>query len=986
MCLSCFAKDNTRHQKVPAGSPIRQSMWFGNCPSIFFIQCLFYLVIFIFDSNVIAGGINPKLSAKLSSTSPQEIISVEIEVDGGISAGELNAYLDSTCETLPDRRREGVLLLQEIANDTKTDLLKYLRELKEDGHVLNIRSHWLTNTITVDLASSGISKIDERNDIKEIFQYPELIPIEPEKPYLSGFTASKSEGGIEENLRYIGADSAWNMGYTGEGRIVCKFCFSGVEAKHPALYNNWKGHDGNPAAAWLGNWTEDGYPTTSNNHGTLIVGIMCGHDDLTGDTIGVAPGAEWIGVDGIAWEWAANPDGDPYTTDDVPDVINISIGWGNPCAGKYNDLIDMTEALGIVNIIAAGNGGGSPYSMYDFANRALDSITNFAVGSIDYRSGLVWWSSSRGPSICDSISIKPNVTAPGAYIRTSTTGGQYEINGGTSLAAPHVAGAVAILRQCAPNASVREIKQALLAGCTPRGVPSPNNNYGWGVINIPASIEYLSSRLSTDLRVVSYDYIQTKVQDTIGAEVRLKNRGYPVDSVYMKSANNIEGISVLTDSIYFGALNVNQTSNGNNTLQVLFDDTMYAGAIIPIDYSIYGSNGYFKSGALSFQAGIEGERSYFTHKNDILQFTISNFGQYNDFRLIDTTKNLLYESALLIGTDIEHISDGFRNMSLESDDDFWYDASDSLEVRIPGAIADQETFCVFNDGRAENRIGVQIKQSTYSWDMPPDNNYVLIEYVIENVSNGIIDGLAVGLALDWNVWRANYDYNCECNFSADENLGFLFKHTSESDSSWFCGATILNEEGVMSYKVLAQYNNGSILGPGVSDSVKFSALFGGLVDTNRVGGSHETLMHVIATGPFLLSPGETDTAYFAILGAESLNKLKLTAIQARDKVISLIERYALPYQFNLSQNYPNPFNQVTTIEFILPRASYAKLKVYNILGQQVTTLADRYFPKRHNTIIWDGTDKNGKSVASGIYLYRLTSTNNSETKKMILLK
>ncbi|NIT58694.1 MAG: hypothetical protein GWN00_21450, partial [Aliifodinibius sp.] len=76
------------------------------------------------------------------------------------------------------------------------------------------------------------------------------------------------------------------------------------------------------------------------------------------------------------------PDGDPNTTDDVPDVINFSMDFGSGCSTYWNEEINMTEALGIVNIFAAGNRGPIAMTMGNPANWAEDSLTNFAVGSI----------------------------------------------------------------------------------------------------------------------------------------------------------------------------------------------------------------------------------------------------------------------------------------------------------------------------------------------------------------------------------------------------------------------------------------------------------------------------------------------------------------------------------------------------------------------------------------------------------------------------
>ncbi len=94
----------------------------------------------------------------------------------------------------------------------------------------------------------------------------------------------------------------------------------------------------------------------------------------------------------------------------------------------------------------------------------------------------------------------------------------------------------------------------------------------------------------------------------------------------------------------------------------------------------------------------------------------------------------------------------------------------------------------------------------------------------------------------------------------------------------------------------------------------------------------------------------------------------------------------LAYTFELSQNYPNPFNPVTVIRYSLGRKSTVHLKVYNLLGQVVTELVNEEQPAGDHEISWDGTSGDGKSVASGLYFYRLEAGKFVESKKMILLK
>ncbi len=94
----------------------------------------------------------------------------------------------------------------------------------------------------------------------------------------------------------------------------------------------------------------------------------------------------------------------------------------------------------------------------------------------------------------------------------------------------------------------------------------------------------------------------------------------------------------------------------------------------------------------------------------------------------------------------------------------------------------------------------------------------------------------------------------------------------------------------------------------------------------------------------------------------------------------------LPREFSLHQNYPNPFNPTTQITYDLPAASHVVLRIYNLLGQTVATLRAADEPAGSYTVEWDGRDEHGNEVASGLYLYRLTTDNHTATRKMMLLK
>lgn len=95
---------------------------------------------------------------------------------------------------------------------------------------------------------------------------------------------------------------------------------------------------------------------------------------------------------------------------------------------------------------------------------------------------------------------------------------------------------------------------------------------------------------------------------------------------------------------------------------------------------------------------------------------------------------------------------------------------------------------------------------------------------------------------------------------------------------------------------------------------------------------------------------------------------------------------AMPADFALEQNYPNPFNPSTSIGYSLPKAGYVKIAVYNLLGEEVAILAEGMQAAGKHSVVWDGTARDGKSLPSGVYFYRLSAGQFVDTRKMLLLK
>lgn len=102
--------------------------------------------------------------------------------------------------------------------------------------------------------------------------------------------------------------------------------------------------------------------------------------------------------------------------------------------------------------------------------------------------------------------------------------------------------------------------------------------------------------------------------------------------------------------------------------------------------------------------------------------------------------------------------------------------------------------------------------------------------------------------------------------------------------------------------------------------------------------------------------------------------------------VSVDDETIIPSEFKLVQNYPNPFNASTIIEFNLGQESPVMLEIYDLTGRKVNTLCDEVLESGAHRVVWDGTDFDGNSVASGVYFYRLSDGSRDTAKQMTLLK
>jgi bacillopeptidase F len=224
-----------------------------------------------------------------------------------------------------------------------------------------------------------------------------------------------------------------------------------------------------------------------NGHGTHVTGTAVGHAGVNPNVIGVAPGATYIACKAFAadgfgdirsilgcLQFMADPDANPLT-DDLPDVVNGSWGGDVDCDPTFVQAVQALRVLDVVTVFAAGNKGVPAVpAAYPGA---------IAVGAVD-RSNVVTPYSGRGPTSCRAPgAIYPDVVAPGTKVRSAWPGGTRKTLQGTSMAAPHVSGVVALIRSWNPTLSAAAVVNVVRAAAADLGPAGPDAAYGYGLVD-----------------------------------------------------------------------------------------------------------------------------------------------------------------------------------------------------------------------------------------------------------------------------------------------------------------------------------------------------------------------------------------------------------------------------------------------------------------------------------------------------------------------
>ncbi|MBM7790921.1 S8 family serine peptidase [Tenggerimyces flavus] len=397
-----------------------------------------------------------------------------------------------------------VKALQDTANASQAEARAELTKAKAD-----FTPFWISNRILVRSSTAAqTNKLAALPGVERVAASQTADLIKPEPAAASAPTA------VEWGIAAIKADQVWGTyGVRGEGITVANID-SGVQYTHPALVGKYRGNQGGGTFDHNYNWFDPSRvcgnpslaPCDPDDHGSHTMGTMVG-DDGGANQIGVAPGAKWVSAVGCdsplgcsenalltSGQWVLAPtdlQNQNPRTDLRPNIVNNS--WGAPNGPEedpwYDDIISGWTSSGIFGVFSNGNAGPG----CDTAGSPADSALAYGVGGFQ-SNGAVYNNSSRGPGA--NGEIRPNISAPAVSVRSSIPDNSYANFTGTSMAAPHVAGTVALMWSAAPAlvgdiATTRTLLNQTAIDTddtTCGGTPTNNNVWGEGKLDALAAV------------------------------------------------------------------------------------------------------------------------------------------------------------------------------------------------------------------------------------------------------------------------------------------------------------------------------------------------------------------------------------------------------------------------------------------------------------------------------------------------------------------
>lgn len=833
-------------------------------------------------------------------------------------------------------------------------------------------------------ASSGLERIyslkfSESIEVKKMCKYLSrnamLEYCEPRYLAHFAYTPNDPSFGSQAFLNQIKAPEAWDI-EKGDTTIIVAIVDAGIALNHPDLskkvYRNYDDpingidddNDGYVDNYFGWNFVDDSryVEYTDSDHGVHVAGIAGAETD------------NGIGVSGVGFNVKIMPllagkrievshgyEAIVYAAEQGADIINCSWGAYFPSFMGL-DAVRHAEALGALIVAAAGNESSADA----YFPAAFDEVMAVvAVDNIDFKAGL------------SNYGYYMDIAAPGLQILSTTGKVDYNTRSGTSMAAPVVSGAAALLKSLRPGLSALELKEILKQSSDTFPSNAVNDRYrnqmGQGRLNVEKALGFtakpvwhvsnLSFSDSNDDWFVPGDTlslsfsIQSLLENSSQLSLKLSHASsylQVIDSVH-SLASLVKNQIVQVDDIFRFVVLPGTPVNHQAALELVISDSSSTKRI--------GFDVLLNSNYLNVEVN--------KLKTSVSSHGLFGYTEYPEKQglgfVFKSGASLMYEGGFALGFKREGISfvyDRLRGPGDVGQKDWRIESVLKRDKNYPGFKASG----IFSDSSAINTTGIEVSQTIWANDSSQLNNVIFLEYTVVNRSAFLLEELYAALFTDFDI--GDYLRN-KASFNGQRYLAYTYSDEAADRGIFLASQLIEPSEKFKVYHIAAVPGGEAGVeiddGDGFTELDKYNVLSG--VKNNAGKDAGTDVFQSLAAGPFRLASGDSLRFRFAVMAANTLDSLFDIADGAYASV-----KGSLPSSVDVASNdvprvYPVPAKEHVFVELDAP----STLRLFGIDGREYEVKAKGSWPLT--------LDLSG--LASGLYFLEINSEKYSGNVKLI---
>lgn len=697
------------------------------------------------------------------------------------------------------------------------------------------------------------------------------------------YTPNDPHIGNQYYLNTIKAYQAWDI-WKGDSNYVAGIVDTGYDLLHPDLINalkyNWNdtidGFD-NDNDGYIDNFRGWNLGSNNNNpqaiaqgHGIHVSGIAGASVDNTFGMAGVGFKTKILPVkiDNQNGALIRSYEGIVYAADHGANTINCS--WGSTFgSGQFGiDIVNYATYNKKSLVVGAAGNSNNERLFYPCSYQNVLCVAGTKADDAKWENSSYYW--------------RVDISAPGHNVYSCWANGTFVYSGGTSMAAPAVAGAAALVWSYFPFLEPLQVYQHLKNTADIIDTISYNIPYfeklGYGRLNMYLA---LVDTFKPGVQLRSLDVTDNNdsvflMNDTLCFTGHFVNYLAPTQDLQIQIECNSDFVELI-DSVWDGGV--------RSTMESFENGTPFRVRLLPGMPSSHEMHFVFRY----TDPGWEGRDHFFVTANlDFLNINVNNITTtvtskstlgYNDYLNYqqgsgfswNNSSSIVSCAGLVVGRASSQVSDNIYGFS--SGYDFDFVPVESVEYVVPPLKGDQQISGKFNDAANPQSMDVTILHNVYAWDSPGHENYIILEYNIINDGDVGLSNLYTGFFADWELKVSSQN-------SSKTDLLDRYGYVYAIDSSLYGAIQLLTTGNFNHYAIDNDGQDGSVnMLDGFSSTEKFMTL----TNTRNVAGVYQfgnDVSQVVSTGPWQIAVGDTITVAFAMHVAGSLNDLEQSVSSA----------------------------------------------------------------------------------------------------------